>query len=552
MLLIVGVLVTIGFIQKEIKAYSTSIKAMEALKRGNERIESDAAARVLAVHARLEGMSKKASTAVAQRIAVLDQELSAKKSVLDTSPDPKACILFGGDACTNYVDAIKAIGDVRILAYERDSLTALKYAMDSKNGVIQLERLRRLHALVYAQLQDNQAQLSQLRNSTPFWEKHSPWSSVGQQIRFLEREHAVLYARNKAAHDAYVVQKSLLAAIAQSHTAIRLSPNPLDAVTAPLHKAIAEAEANYVASPVAWIFRSVDEVFPTAVMILMGILIAPLGTKAFLYFVIAPLAARCAPVTLLPAAVWQGSAAFHSTANDPGRCKISAVSQSITIDPHQELLIDPEYLLSSESGVSTETKWLLDWSHPMSSIAAGLFGLTRIRAQITNAILVSAAKDPLAEIGVISLASGSALVLQPHRLVGVVQEIEHPVRITTHWRLGSLSAWLTLQLRYLVFHGPVKLIVTGCRGVCVATARSGHAINQAATIGFSANLAYSTKRAEAFGAYLMGKQELFNDSFDSGPGIFVYEEMPHAGKKTGLFGRGIDGLSDSLLKVIGI
>jgi hypothetical protein len=33
------------------------------------------------------------------------------------------------------------------------------------------------------------------------------------------------------------------------------------------------------------------------------------------------------------------------------------------------------------------------------------------------------------------------------------------MRIARHWRLRSLSAWLTLQLRCIVFHGPAKLTV---------------------------------------------------------------------------------------------
>ena len=50
----------------------------------------------------------------------------------------------------------------------------------------------------------------------------------------------------------------------------------------------------------------------------------------------------------------------------------------------------------------------------------------------------------------------------------------------------------------------------------------------------------------------MGKQELFNDNFAGGPGYYVYEEMPHFGKKTGIAGRGIEGVFDSVLKVFGI
>ena len=55
----------------------------------------------------------------------------------------------------------------------------------------------------------------------------------------------------------------------------------------------------------------------------------------------------------------------------------------------------------------------------------------------------------------------------------------------------------------------------GCRGVRVEPATGGRAINQAATIAFSANLPYSTRRCETFAAYLFGQKELLNDIFGS-------------------------------------
>jgi hypothetical protein len=50
----------------------------------------------------------------------------------------------------------------------------------------------------------------------------------------------------------------------------------------------------------------------------------------------------------------------------------------------------------------------------------------------------------------------------------------------------------------------------------------------------------------------MGTRGLFNDSFSGGPGFYVYEEMPYFGKKAGITGRGLEGLTDGVLKVFGI
>ena len=82
--------------------------------------------------------------------------------------------------------------------------------------------------------------------------------------------------------------------------------------------------------------------------------------------------------------------------------------------------------------------------------------------------------------------------------------------------------------------------------------RPGRGINQAATIGFSAGLAYSVRRSEAFGPYLMGRQRLFNDSFDDGPGCYVYEVTPRAANRGGIWGRGLRGLGDAALRIFGL
>jgi hypothetical protein len=181
-----------------------------------------------------------------------------------------------------------------------------------------------------------------------------------------------------------------------------------------------------------------------------------------------------------------------------------------------------------------------------------MVALTRIRTDNTEMVVVSSQNDPLSELGVIGLPEGSAVVLQPRSLVGVMHSKDLPIKITRHWRIFSLHAWLTLQLRYLVFHGPAELIIKGCRGIRIERAGIGRRISQAATIGFSANLQYSTTRSETFFPYLISKQELFNDGFTGDSGFYVYEEMPQLGRKSGIAGRGLDGAIDALLKVFGI
>lgn len=293
---------------------------------------------------------------------------------------------------------------------------------------------------------------------------------------------------------------------------------------------------------ILWIRRPIIEMLPSALLILAGIIFSPLILKAILWYLVAPIAGRRRPIVLAP-----GEGGEALTAGVP-----SAVSQRIELETGRELLIVPDAVQSIPEDSLRATQWLLDWSMPLSSLASGMVALTRIRLRRPDFILVSATRDPISEIALIRLPEGSAMVLRPRALRGLIKPLGHPVRITRHWRLFSLAAWLTLQFRYLVFHGPCTLIVEGTRGVRLEAAEHGRGINQAATIGFSAGLRYSVRRGEAFGAYLIGKQELFNDAFAGAPGWCLYEEMPRANEGGGLWGRGPRGLADAALKVFGL
>lgn len=155
-------------------------------------------------------------------------------------------------------------------------------------------------------------------------------------------------------------------------------------------------------------------------------------------------------------------------------------------------------------------------------------------------------------MALIDVPEGAAMVFQPRGLVGVVFRAVTPPRITSHWRLASPHAWLTLQFRYLVFHGPVGLIARGCRGVRVERADGERSIRQDATLGFSAGLRYANGRSTPALSYLRGERALFVDRFAGEAGYFVYEEIPRKGRTAGIGGRGLEGFTDALLKAFGI
>ena len=105
----------------------------------------------------------------------------------------------------------------------------------------------------------------------------------------------------------------------------------------------------------------------------------------------------------------------------------------------------------------------------------------------------------------------------------------------------------------IVFHGTfyVTQALKGRRGIRIEPAGAGRLINQAATLGFSANLAYATTRCETFLSYLRGKEELFNDLF-TGDGVYAYEEVPDPQRTGAGAGRALQGFADTILKLFGV
>lgn len=279
----------------------------------------------------------------------------------------------------------------------------------------------------------------------------------------------------------------------------------------------------------------------SALLILLTIILMPFLIRTFFYFVLAPLAERRASIRIkLPG---NGFAPLPPT--EPSR-----ISLPITLGDGQELLIRQDYLQTSPVEAEKATRWLLDYRHPLSSVASGLFFLTRVRGG--GSTTVSAIMDPFAELARIDLPQRASCVLHPRALVALVQPIGQTMRITSHWRLFSLNAWLTMQLRFIVFHGPGCLVVRGGRGVRVEPAAAGRIFGQDQLVGFSADLAYSVTRTETFAPYLFGREQLFKDKVEQGAGVLIIEEAPLAGRKGGEVRRGLEGAFDAGLKALGL
>ena len=447
-----------------------------------------------------------------------------------------------------YVEQKKLEVEIILLQQELDYLKQLiAFITVSK----ELESLRVNHVIAYNKLRVNESAQNRLETENPL-AINNPVYYEYWRLKTLQKDRKPLVENNQSANVAYQQKNKLVQAIKESKREFNIKKDQIDAALLPIQITINEQKKRIEENWFKKATGKINEVVWAAAGILLAIILVPVAIKAFLYFVLAPLASRRPPICLLPEVSGAIEGVAESTENGLSQTKVSAVSLQLNVDKGQELLIHSEYLQSSSVSGVKDTKWFLNNSYPLSSLASGMVALTRIRSTSYESIVISSMKDPLSEVGIISLPIGSAVAMQPRGLVGVLYRKDMPIRITRHWRLFSLNAWLTLQLRYLIFHGPAKLIVKGCRGIRVERAGTGRRIKQSATIGFSANLQYSTTRCETFTPYLMGKEELLDDSFAGDYGFYIYEEIPNFGKKSGITGRGLEGFTDSLLKVFGI
>ncbi|MGK5037779.1 hypothetical protein [Janthinobacterium sp. LB3P118] len=530
----------------EWRAYSAGSEAVTTLRQASSNAGNHGAGLADAATVRVNALQHASQTAIATRLQEAQAQLHQLRARQQPSlftlplPDTNTLALHAQDEAARRVE-------IEVLTQEARYLSALHAAISGEDARQTLARLHAAHVSAYGALQHNLRQRRELEAQHPLAAR-LPGSDAYAQLSRLEAEGQRLREVNLQAYRAWLAQR------ARTSDAARPMPFAIDTsalagALAPLQTAISMSEALLARNWIARWRAPVLDVAPTAALLVLSAILLPVAIKAFFYFVLAPLAARLKPLSI-------GHALNVTATTLPlppdGQSRISAVSQALQLQPGQLMLIHPTYLQSSPVSSTKRTQWLLDWRFPFTSLAAGMVALTRLHSDATASVTISASDDPLLEIAIVHLPAGSALVFQPRGLVGLICNSGQPLAIASHWRLGSLHAWLTLQLRFIVFRGPVTLIVRGCRGVRMERAGQGRSISQSATLGFSTDVLYSTLRSETFIPYLRGQQALLNDRFDGGNGVYLYEETPRHGKQPGKVGSWFEGFTDALLKVFGI
>ena len=524
------------------KSRRSTAEALERLRAYGETRQSQA-------QAQLQALPSTGSDRLRQRLAVIPAEVEEqRRSTLSTGALAMAGISGRSDRIYGHY---RSVAEIALLERERAAIEGLLEARAGQDRRVGLaERRRRAVAQFNESLtrwRQAQARIQQLERRPLAGARNALCRTVRPVVGC--DNYRALRAAREARDSAWATNRSALRtirAVDNASSAIAAANAATNDASSIVAGQVAELERREQSLARAaddnllfWVRRPILEMLPTALLILLVAMIGPVLVKALLYFIVAPAAGRRRPVRLQPAE--------HGEAGGPGFR--SAVSQRISLRRDETLLVVPEAIQSSPQGGAKATQWLLNSSLPLSSLASGLIGLVRFR-DLDGVVEVTATGDPLAEIALVDLPRGSAMVVRPRALRGIIHPLGQKVSVTRHWRFG-LSAWLGLQLRYLVFHGPCTLIVQGSRGLRLEAAFGGRAINRSAIVAFSAGLLFSSRRSEAFAAYLMGRQDLLNHSFE-GSGYIVYEEMPRAGQRTGLWGRGLAGLGDAALKAVGL
>jgi hypothetical protein len=474
-----------------------------------------------------------------QSIAAIDARIgaaTAERQALVSRP-PKVADLFSAPQSAIVASARHEL-QLAVLDQELAFLTALRRNVKSRGRALALD----------AQIADLDARIAaDAANIAALPPVMSPQRYVreGMRLRDLAEVYAERQAANRQTRAGLVAARQALGDIAELATP-KVAVAELERRLAPLEAAAAAQRATLEASvereAQRWYARlGIADLLWPAFGLLLAIILMPFAIRTLFYWVLAPLAMLQRPIQLL-----------KNAAPIPLPTERSAVSKVVSLKPGQELLVRQGFEQTVSLAGAKATQWLLDTQHPLSSLVSGLYFLTRIRGAPGDTVTVSATQDPFAEVALLTLPAGAAAVLQPRAIAGVVQPIASPLRITSHWRLGTLNAWLTWQLRFLVFHGPAEIILTGGRGVRIEPALAGRSIGQDQLIGFSAGIAYSTGRTETFVPYLFGREPLLKDRIAAGSGVLIAEEAPMAGRAKKGIRHGLEGAADALLKVFGI
>lgn len=514
------------------------------------------------LHDKSAELSKDISAAKEQTIksvahwkkASIDQ-LGHRISQLTTEVEQKTNQVLALDSIANAINPSRQVeiarlnAEISLAIQERDHLLSIKAYRVGQTECSRMtnscETIRQRHLLDYKSYQTTAAQLIPLQES---WQ--ALYNPLSQEYNFRKKleERRDALANKTQVHKADYAQ----CLVSARKFCNRGEPPPfaLNSVAIDQAQAGLQQKTRELGDELTqhWLKKVVLDpiraVLPMALQVFLAAILGKFGLKFILYFVLAHRAARGRAICLMPDA--------RTRKTTPSEQAQSQISLSFPLKAEDELLVHHGYYHSASITSQKSARWMLSYKAPLLSWLSGLINVTTVTTESSCQVTLSSGKFALEELIALELQDGETVSIRVSHLVGVVQRRDSPLKITKHWRLMTLQAWLTLQLRYVVFHGPVTLIIKGCRGVRIEAAERERAIEQSATIGFSAHLNYGTTRTETFRPYLFGDSELLLDRFSGSNGIYIYEQMPTSSEPGGLTGRRTGSALDALMKVVGL
>jgi len=326
-----------------------------------------------------------------------------------------------------------------------------------------------------------------------------------------------------------------------------LLEGPLEKALGPLQYSIeASKTENSVITFLDGLTRTSDEFISQsakAFSIVISIVFAPLLINGIVFFGLAKLIERMYRVRL-------------NDSSSMSVVEISAPQDLIGVDleADSELLLKPEFIRNVPDNLQASTKALLNYSIPFTSLAAGLYMLTRFRTKKEDGsvtVKLSESNGTETKLSIVELDEYSEIVLSPRHIVGIVQDKDNPLQISSRWLVLKPSAWLAGQLRVLVLKGPARLILKGTRGIFLQRVTPSAPCLCEGVIGYSSNLVIESNRTETFWAFHRNKRELFKHRFSDAKGVVLQEVHPLR-KQVNISGWSFQRLGDFILNLFGI
>lgn len=292
------------------------------------------------------------------------------------------------------------------------------------------------------------------------------------------------------------------------------------------------------------------EAIVLVVKCLAGAALLWLLVKLLFYRCLAPRASHAEPIRLVPEAEGKADIASRDPGSSANRDGGSPVLLNIKVGTGSVVALRPEFFHSATEQCDVSAGAVANRECLSASVLANLWNLTEIRSKSEGLVTVSTGGLPLQEVAIVDIPTRSAVCVLPAHIVGLLYNDQARPSISKHLRLFNLQAWLTLRFRYLVFHGPVRLIMMGCRGLLLQPVNQERSVPHAHMVGFSANLEYRVTQTETFWAYVTKKKQLIRDRFTGGPGVLIVERVPSGWKRRGVREKGLDGAVETTIDVL--